>query len=482
MIKYDYNIDDIIDNEDKYRQILAKYKHNYSKVESDIPKIDKLIKFDISPDKFKLTMAEREFVNINRQELINKSKTIDRLPMKYIRPVRHNTDNMKDLQELMNISINKLHEITNISDIIQSLKNGKVTGTQIARLEKLSTIDDVVIEISGDLSDASNRMKQLECDNRFNRERDEDVKYNKKAEDNEKELTRITTLTNEYDKYLHNKKLKELEPYLTELNRRLTYIKLYNKYTELKHQYLQNVSYLKEQKEMYNEKIKYESYIRYFNKDLTKHLKDLNSRLYDINYTAEMRTEQVNKEINDIEYKIQAKNSVTTINKSLSDLQKELEKLEIYNKLIKEDMKLVILSKYLDQLSEFINDILRNLVNFTISLTASSNVTEKSNKVKLNIIRDNTTGSHSLSAYEDFALTLASKIVLNIYNNSATATFLVLDECLECIDYQNKDKIENLFKMLSERYQHIMLITHIDTYYDNCNHKILVNNGNLSIR
>lgn len=484
LIKYNYDcdIDDIITEENQYKKILVRYNRPISNnnIDPKIKKIDKLCQFDVSPEKFKLTMAERDLKNIKRQELVDKTKSINKLPLKHIKPSRYNADTMKDLQELLDISIGKLHKLTDISDIIERLRNGKLNGkTDIARLEKLSTIDEVVIEISSDVSDANSRMKQLAFDNRFNKERDEDIKYNKKVEDDERELKRLNELISEYDKYLHNNKLKELDTYLTELERRLTYIEKYNKFQNLKWKYLQNISYLREQKNNYEKKNKYESYIRFFNADLTQNIKTIDSQLADINYTADKNTEKINKNISELETKINAKESVKTINKSLDELQKELDKLEIYNKLVKEDIKLVILSKYLSQVSEFANQMLVNLVDFTIELVASSNTNEKSNKVKLNIIRNSTISSSSLSAFEDFALTLILKVVLNIYNNNATATFLILDETLECIDYKNRDKIEDLFKMLRNKYQHIMLITHIESYYEKCQHKIEVSNGSL---
>ena len=55
-------------------------------------------------------------------------------------------------------------------------------------------------------------------------------------------------------------------------------------------------------------------------------------------------------------------------------------------------------------------------------------------------------------------------------------TFMILDEALEVIDNINKPKIENLFNTLKKRYQHIILITHIDDYFEICDKIIHVKN------
>ena len=189
--------------------------------------------------------------------------------------------------------------------------------------------------------------------------------------------------------------------------------------------------------------------------------------------------ETINSDLNKLYNIIEAKSN-SLLEKSIKDLNNEFDLLTFYNKLVREDIKATILSEYLTQISQFINDLLINLVSYTIEL-AVVNDSEKVNRVKLNIIRDNSTGSYSLSAYEDFVLNLISKIVLNIFSSNSTATFLILDECLECIDHKNRDKIETLFNNLKTKYKHILLITHISEYYDICNKKINVDNGRFSI-
>ena len=477
--QYKYK-ENILEEEDKFRKILISFNRNHINVSPDVKKI-KLVHPKIDNIIHKITLNKKILKELNKEETEKELKMLPSLNYKHIDKKREIKGDKIKLKSTINNSLDKIKPLIEIGDIIESLENNNIQKDHILRLKDITNIKDLVIEISGDLSKSAEMLRTLEIDEEHNKVIEENILYNQEVKRVEEKRKELTELIDQKIKYDHNKRVEELEPYFVEINRRLTYIQKYKQYKDLKYKYLQNLSHLKEQKDNYDKKLEYESYIRFFNRKLLENIQDIDNEFADINHTSQKILDSTYKEIENLRSMIDAKMSTIEIGNSIEELVDELENLTIYSKLIKEDIKIVILSSYLDQISDFINDILSNLVSFSIKLVAISDANEKTNRVKLNIIRNNSTGAYSLSAFEEFALNLVSKIVLNVFSNSSTATFMILDECLECIDSQNKIKIENLFKMLSSKYKHILLITHIEEYFEICNHKIEVNNGKFKV-
>lgn len=477
LIDYNYDIEEILSSEDRLRGVLAKFGEKVIHTPPSIngKEID-FSRFDVNAkrESFDADIIPR---NINIRRLETEKSSIKILQLIHIHSKRTNPDNKEELDEILNNSMKDIRNLTNIDDIIESLSKGQLKRSYIKRLEELRGIETTMLKVCDIVSETNKRLQKLEEDIKYNKQIEEDIEYNKDMNKKIERVKEIDTIINEYNKKKHNEVLDNLKPLFVEINRRLSYIKLYKNYEELKTKYLQNIAYLINQKEKYKKKLEYESYIRYYNYKIQEDIHEIDKMFNNINHTVNNRTNILYKEISNLQNEVDARKSVEVIDVNLDALREENELLSIYSKLIKEDIKITILSKYLHQVVEFINDILVNLVNFTIDLTVNADISDKTNRIKLNIIRNNTTGAYSLSAYEEFVLNLVSKIVLNIYNNNATATFLVLDECLECVDYENRTKIEALFNMIKKRYQHILLITHIEEYYHMCNKNIKVNNG-----
>ena len=481
--KYDYDIDIILEEEDELRGILSKFRREVAHIDSAVEKQDiDFEQFDINNkrESFDSSIIPK---NINISKLENEKSSISNFENteRSIRSKRNNSDNKEELKKIINDTMSGIRSLTKIDDIIESLNRGQLKKTYIKRLEELKNVESVVLKICDTISETNKRLHKLEDDRIFDLQIDEDIAFNTEVRKRVKRIKEIDTIIHEYNKMCHCKKLDLLQPLFTEINRRLSYLKLYKTYEKKKNQYLQNISFLIDQDKKYQKKIEYESYIRYYNKTTYLDIEEIDNIFCDINHTVDTRINILYKEINQLQQEVKAKKSIESIDSDLDTLREENEVLNIYSKLVKEDIKITILSKYLSQVVEFINDILINLVNFTIDLTVSTDSGDKSNKIKLNIIRNNTTGAYSLSAYEEFVLNLVSKIVLNIYNNNATATFIILDECLECVDYENRIKIESLFNIIKKKYKHVLLITHIEEYYHMCDKNIKINNGKISI-
>ena len=462
LIDYDYDIDQIIEQENEYMNILSSLNETKTIILPKVKRINDIstVNFNIDYKIGPIETKEKILKTIDIKDINSKLLALIIPPLKVIRKKVDIIDNEDNLKICLDSIYDELHQITNIDDIIKTLKMGKINQSQIVRLEKIAKIDDIILNFSQKLTDTHQRISKLQNNKVYNKEIDDDIEYNKNVINNQKEHTRLEIIKKDYLIYT-------IRPYIIEINRRLTYIEKY------KHFDLSKGLHLK--------KIEFEKYIRYYNKEAEININKMNQILLSVNHIVKTQIDIIYKDISTLENKIESKQHITTINKSLEDMIEECKSLEIYNKLIAEDIKTVILTKYLDQISDLINNIIENLVDFKIQLLTVSNISEKGNRVKLNIIRDDITGCFSLSAFEDFVLTLTSKVVLNIYNNNSTATFLILDECLECIDTENKSKIEELFKKLSENYKHIILITHIESYYDRCDNYIKINNGNIKI-
>ena len=146
-------------------------------------------------------------------------------------------------------------------------------------MKEIRNINSIVLEVSTDISDSSKRIKQLEEDEKYNNIIKENIKINKRTERDTKRDIEIKRLIEEKEKLEQNKRIDSLEKYLTEIKRRLTYIKLYHKYEDIKHKYLQNISFLKTQKDKHIKKLEYESYIRYYNDYANSKIEDIENTL-----------------------------------------------------------------------------------------------------------------------------------------------------------------------------------------------------------
>lgn len=483
LLKYNYDIERVLESETKLLATLGKFNKKMIYTGPDTKKIDlNYTKFDINPKRESFDSSVMGSINDSDIiELINEKSKIEILALREIHSKRNNEDKYDDLQKRLTGSMKDVRKLTSIDDIIISLQAGKIKESHIKRLNGLGNIETVLLKVCDNVSEINKRQRNLENDTRYDEQVDSDIEFNREMNKKILREREISTIIDEYNKMLHNKELDQLNPLFEEINRRLSYIKLYRNYEDLKHKFLQNVSYLVQQNELCEKKKLFESYIRYYNNKLQRDIEEIDHLFSDINHTVNVRVDILHNEIGKLLDKIEANKNMKVIDTNLNALHEEQEILNIYSKLVKEDIKITILSRYLTQVVEFINDVLVNLVNFTINLVVSADTNDKSNKIRLNIVRNNTTGAHSLSAYEEFVLNLVSKIVLNIYNNNATATFLVLDECLECVDCENIHKINNLLNMIKQKYQHILLITHIEEYYHMCDKKIMVTNGKFEL-
>jgi len=147
--------------------------------------------------------------------------------------------------------------------------------------------------------------------------------------------------------------------------------------------------------------------------------------------------------------------------RELNDLEKRLEQLKIYGKIVSASgIPLQLMKEKIKNIESTVNIFLADFVDYTIEM-----IPDFSMKIpKLGIIAKKNNVSlvtQDLSGYETFILNIALKMALSKHNYISKCSLLVIDEGLDCIDHENFKKLGLLFKKLRTCYEKIIVITHI---------------------
>lgn len=104
-----------------------------------------------------------------------------------------------------------------------------------------------------------------------------------------------------------------------------------------------------------------------------------------------------------------------------------------------------------------VNDILKDLVDFTIKIEMIDNEI-----VFSHIKADNTRISiNACSGYESFVLNMALKLSLKHFGFIPYPSFISIDEGWDCISQENYDKLSIIFDKLYNSYYNILIISHL---------------------
>lgn len=162
-----------------------------------------------------------------------------------------------------------------------------------------------------------------------------------------------------------------------------------------------------------------------------------------------------------------AEEKIKTLEEEIKALTEELDEIDLYS--VQQYIKFIyslpvtILTDRLGSLQKHINDLLRQLVDYSLTFILS----EKS--VKTAIIKDGCSISISrLSGYEQFIIRFAVKFSLCQMKYSSVPRLFCIDEGLDCIDSENWPKVIALLQYLAKyQYSHLLVITHINPKIEN---------------
>lgn len=183
---------------------------------------------------------------------------------------------------------------------------------------------------------------------------------------------------------------------------------------------------------------------------LDKEMKDLQDIFSEINLKIN-NAKKINIQIEEYNTK---KNDV-------SILEKHLEQLKIYNKIVSASgIPLTLMKEKIQSIENSVNTFLYDFVNYTIEMLPD--FTMKVPKLNIAAIKGDTKlVIQDLSGYETFILNMAFKAALSRHNYISKCSLLIIDEGLDCIDQDNFKKLGLLFKKLRIHYLKILVITHI---------------------
>lgn len=200
-------------------------------------------------------------------------------------------------------------------------------------------------------------------------------------------------------------------------------------------------------------------YIKNYIKKLQSDLSDYQKQLLDLN-----------KEYNIFD------NKIINIKNKLIDLDKIKDDHAIY-KILNDSMNNNGLQIYLlEQSLNFINDKINFILNDSINKSVKLFMNEH-NKIDMSIETDYGMVD-SISGMESFMIDLAFKIVISQISEMPKSNMLFIDESISVLDHERLNNIDQLFNFISQYYNSVFLITHLQTVKNYMNCSLFISNKN----
>jgi DNA repair exonuclease SbcCD ATPase subunit/DNA repair exonuclease SbcCD nuclease subunit len=463
--------------------------------ENDIKKLlEKIVQIDVDEKEIRRQVKMNNFTNI-RKSILEKLKTEEELS-----------------REDRDIIIKLLTE-TDYCQILETVENNKNYNKEIKNKEgKIKKLKKEHKDIKKQLVSLNRNLDKVKNELVINNENiiieENNKKYKKIIEEQQKTLKE-----NKKEYRDNNTKLKKYLTLNTKNEQMNTTKKNYERYIEQK-TYNDKIKIEKEEmknkiiklKEIINKYLKYENELIILENNLeinTKIQKDYDNykKLYNdnedqlklkknkINENIILQKNVDNKNKKLIKLKIESNNSDNLLkNKktSLKELEndkkkyeglvKEKEELENKLRIYKEYSFLVsikglpsmIIIQKLPLLESNINNLLDDYTNFNIKMSIKGS----GNSRKINIVqikkdietedeKNKSLSIKSCSGYETVMLNIVFKIVIRKLCYINECSFLCIDEVLSKISVKKYDKLINMFNMLRDNYDNILVISHI---------------------
>jgi DNA repair exonuclease SbcCD ATPase subunit len=149
--------------------------------------------------------------------------------------------------------------------------------------------------------------------------------------------------------------------------------------------------------------------------------------------------------------------------KYIDEINKFNEQINIYENIIKitgpKGIPRQIINIKLQQIEDTVNNIILPFVNKQI------NITKEIDDIKI-FINDGISKYYSSGGMENFIISLAFKIAFTNTFNIPNTGILFIDEGVSVLDKNHTNNFSVIATFIKKYYNHIILITHIDAFYD----------------
>ena len=149
--------------------------------------------------------------------------------------------------------------------------------------------------------------------------------------------------------------------------------------------------------------------------------------------------------------------------KGISLVRNEINKYEKIYKLFTED-KLIenLLNQIISNTESIINNVLKDLTNFTLKFTISKDGISIEKKFNGELI-----DAKFLSGYEMFVSNIALRIAFGKLNRYIRTNFMIIDEGFNSCSSNNILKIGNSFDIIRKYYKWCIVVSHLDQIKNN---------------
>jgi len=196
------------------------------------------------------------------------------------------------------------------------------------------------------------------------------------------------------------------------------------------------------------------------NTQIYTHIHNLKNNLHIITQNIINKNNDFNNN-NDIYIKL--KNNKSKYMKFIDDINKYNEQIDIYENIIKitgsKGIPRQIINIKLQQIEDTVNDIIITFVKKQI------NITKEIDDIKI-IINDGINKYYSSGGMENFIISMAFKIAFTNTFNIPNTGILFIDEGVSVLDKNHTNNFSVIATFIKKYYNHIILITHIDAFYD----------------
>ena len=173
---------------------------------------------------------------------------------------------------------------------------------------------------------------------------------------------------------------------------------------------------------------------------------------------------------------IEINNKIDNYETKKDEYYEVIQKKEIYEYYVelvhKNGLSLSIINKYINYISDGVNQIIEPFLNKSIELNIDGS------NIILNInVKDDTGKGQSvlmLGGRESFIFDTAFKIILSKISEMPRSNFLFIDEGLSVFDKENLTNIKELLDYLNTFFDHVFLMSHIDIIKDMVDNKIYI--------
>jgi DNA repair exonuclease SbcCD ATPase subunit len=200
-----------------------------------------------------------------------------------------------------------------------------------------------------------------------------------------------------------------------------------------------------------------------YNKEIDEHITHVQ---IDIT-TCKKKSDHMERVVRDLHGEIKvleaAKTDIMNQIKEAEELEATYEAYKYYMESVGRDgIPYELMSKVIPNIESEINNILSQIVDFTISLEVDG----KNIVGKLNYDYDRVWPLENSSGMERFISSLAIRVALMNASNLPKPNFLIIDEGLGTLDAENLTSMHTLFSILKTQFDFLIVISHLDTVRD----------------